>query len=1392
MVHRRRRLPTVCLLALVALALPAVLAAQPCGTPGRDGSPTLTGVVNTYYPGTATATGGTATSLSVGTPSGAAARIAAGDLLLVIQMQDAAINTSNTTNYGANNGTSAGSTNVRNSGLMEFVTATGPVAGGVVPILGGGNGGKLLNTYTNANWVDGNAGNGQRRFQVIRVPQYASPKITFQTAANQVTALAWNGTVGGVLAIDVDATLTFDSSGGAITVSVDGEGFRGGGGQTTTGSTGNNFSPDDVRRVNTLLFDASKGEGIAGTPRYVSYGTNLTDNGAANDGYPNGSFARGAPGNAGGGGTDGNEDGSGDTTNQNNCGGGGGGNGGAGGVGGNCWNTGHVAGGLGGAAFAASNNPAKAVMGGGSGAGDSNNFGPAHGAPGGGIIIIRVNKLAYVPANGTATLTANGLKPCAGGCTQNNGGGTTTGSRQDGAGGGGAGGSILIDVNTTNPPGGNSTAGLTLHANGGTGGDVDWPDNDPHGPGGGGGGGVVYISAAGATLTTTHGGHGAAGTPVADNVAFGSADGANGISATGPITFPGARPGYKCIVSQALLSRFRAVPAGGALVVEWETSSEASTAGFLLFRREERGHGPEGGAAGADGWVQVNERVLPVALESPQGGVYRFVDETASPFASYTYQLVEIEHGGRRRTHGPFTVAVDWTVRREPIAAPAGGGDRFERSVHPPTRQPAGGGAESTASPGKIARVAAALQLAVTDRGLYVVKATDIANAFGVPAWVAKAWIAQGRISLTNQGAAAAWQASADGSALRFFGDALASIYSERNVYWLVPGLAGPTMGFVDGGAPAPLAFPAIYPAQAHFEQNVFAGTAIAPDPSSDYWYWQAMISGDPSLGTNTFPLTVPAVAPGGTTATLTAHLQGASASGAPGEHHVSFRLNGTPLGETSWEGITPHDATFAFSSSLLHTGANTLELQGQLDAGVPLSISYTGSFDLAYPRQATTGGSPLFFTPDASGAMTVSGFGSGNILIYDVSVPASPAAVTHPTIAAPFGPHQVTFVAAAGHTYLVLDPSGYKAPALAAWIPPAVPLRSPANGADHLIIAPAALADAAGALAAYRRGQGLASQVVTLEEIYAEFNQGLASPLAVQAFLGYAANAWHPRPNAVVLAGSGNFDYKNYLGLGGNLMPPLMVQTSEGLFSGDGQLTAFPGGESMVVGRIPAASPAELRAVIAKLIAYEGSPSAPWKQQVLLLSDLPDNGGQFDWESNLSAALVPASFSQQSIDLSTVPFATARAQLLAQLGSGALLFNYVGHGGLDRLSSQAILVNADAAALTNGSRLPLVATATCVIGRFEVPGFQSLAEALLENPAGGAAAGWAPSGVGFTAQSSALDRALLAQLFAPGPQTLGSAVLGARQLFKAMGGDAAALATYNLFGDPALRLQKP
>ncbi len=197
-----------------------------CATPGNDGAGgTITGIVNTYYPPKANGTlAAGATTMKLGTSSGAAKQIAIGDLLLIIQMQDALINSTNTGAYGDGSpgDPATGSSNIQNTGLFEYVTATSTVAGnGTLTFQGTGANGGLLNSYVQAAYVAGT--NGQQTYQVIRVPQYTSA-----TLSSGLVPLAWNGAVGGVLALDVASQLTLNG-----TVAADSLGFRGGGGKSS-------------------------------------------------------------------------------------------------------------------------------------------------------------------------------------------------------------------------------------------------------------------------------------------------------------------------------------------------------------------------------------------------------------------------------------------------------------------------------------------------------------------------------------------------------------------------------------------------------------------------------------------------------------------------------------------------------------------------------------------------------------------------------------------------------------------------------------------------------------------------------------------------------------------------------------------------------------------------------------------------------------------------------------------------------------------------------------------------------------------------------------------------------------------------------------------------------
>jgi hypothetical protein len=551
-----------------------------CGVYPSNGSVTVNAtnvILNSYYPGVSNATANSFV-VEVGNLDlrGSSTAIAPGDLVLIIQMQGANINTANTDQYG--DGVAGGSANgnLANTfaGQYEYNTVFSVTNGATTTIVMQY---ALANNYYQQAYT---AVNELRTFQVIRIPRYYDLTIA---AGASVTAPAWNGNTGGVIVLDAANTITLNGS-----VTANGKGFRGGGGKRFTGGLNGNtngsttLARTDYRWNSPVTTPANttggaKGEGIAGTPAYVLNLNATAVTTHTSEGYLGGSMGRGAPGNAGGGGTDGAPFYFGNSiwANEFNTGGGGGGNGGNGGNGGSGWHGGsgnvntYPHGGHGGAAF----NEAgigKLVMGGGGGAGTGNQSISSDefltsGACGGGIILIRARSFA-----GNGNVNADGASAHD---VQYNYNGNGNWSFNDGAGGGGAGGTILI---VTNQAGSTGLSNISASARGGNGGNMrSFYD---FGPGGGGGGGIVYTNGTLASVSIAGGSNGRTRTgsnagPL--NNDYGATSGANGRFNTlsgPPVLYNRNSPVSLCGVLPIKLSHFEARQTASGNLLHWIVS----------------------------------------------------------------------------------------------------------------------------------------------------------------------------------------------------------------------------------------------------------------------------------------------------------------------------------------------------------------------------------------------------------------------------------------------------------------------------------------------------------------------------------------------------------------------------------------------------------------------------------------------------------------------------------------------------------------------------------------------------------------------------------------------------------------------------------------------------
>jgi hypothetical protein len=348
-----------------------------------------------------------------------ASKYNAGDTVLLMQMKGAVIDSSNTVAFGT-------ITDYKNAGNYEFnyiKTKTG-------------NAIELKNVLTRQyDFADG-------KVQLIRVPFYQKLNTTVPLTCQQ-----WDGTTGGVLAFNVADTLILNAD-----IDVSGKGFRGGIDPVSSPALFYCYENQYYYPANPDLA-AGKGEGIANISAARSFG-------------------KGASSNGGGGG------------NSHNAGGAGGGNSNTGGLGGYQYlNTPCNAPAppdnraISGNALLYSNAANKIFLGGGGGAGHTNN--PegfmALGGNGSGIIIISADKIK-----------TNGRKIISNGNAGNACSLTATGCHE-GMGGGGAGGTVLLKINSY-------LDNTAVETKGGKGADMTTAGLFKTGPGGGGGGGMVWLS----------------------------------------------------------------------------------------------------------------------------------------------------------------------------------------------------------------------------------------------------------------------------------------------------------------------------------------------------------------------------------------------------------------------------------------------------------------------------------------------------------------------------------------------------------------------------------------------------------------------------------------------------------------------------------------------------------------------------------------------------------------------------------------------------------------------------------------------------------------------------------------------------------------------------------
>ncbi|MBD3315162.1 MAG: hypothetical protein GF344_05200, partial [Chitinivibrionales bacterium] len=381
--------------------------------------------------------------------------------------------------------------------------------------------------------------------------------------------------------------------------------------------------------------------------------------------------------------------------------------------------------------------------------------------------------------------------------------------------------------------------------------------------------------------------------------------------------------------------------------------------------------------------------------------------------------------------------------------------------------------------------------------------------------------------------------------------------------------------------------------------------------------------------------------------------------------------------------------------------------------------------------------------------------------------------------------------------------------------------LRAHGERADYLVITSSALVDEAVRLVEHKESIGRFNhaKVVEIEDIYREFAGGSRDLTAVRNFLVYVSGHWGAIPDYVVLFGHGHYDFKDHMGsLEDNHIPPPQMETQcvqdyyVCLDSGEvaDQIYNEPDAS---IGRIPAKTVGEARAIVDKIIELEAPGVADWgawRNRVLLAADDDMQGHE---EDNIRPAHYISSEAVADVITGARGFVEllkiylyefewnvvkqkpeANLALVNSINGGVAYANYFGHGAPGLWADEHILKIEDIGSMRNRKRYPVITSFSCSVGRFDIPGHESLSDALVRAPSAGAIAAISSTRLAYAGANEALARAFYSYLFSHAadgglPPTLGQAFVAAKLDHSTVDQDQQK--TYAFLGDPSISFSR-